>query len=165
MAAGMAASGAMGQGIARIPVLGLPDVAQADAKQGVVYYDPDQMRAIGADMAAFVMAHEEAHVRLAHRPSASDADSLITRGLEQQADCSAAARLAGSAWNLERVLHFFDRIGEARPDADHPTGSERAATIRACALAHRENGRIIAGTSGSGRRVAPSSVAERLTRG
>jgi hypothetical protein len=144
VAAGMAASGAAGQGIARVPVFGLPDVAQADATQRVVYYDPEQMQALGVDMALFVMAHEEAHVRLGHRHPGTDADSLTTRNLEREADCEAAARLAATPWNAERVLRFFDRIGVARPDADHPTGTERAATIRGCTLAHRENGRSVA---------------------
>jgi len=50
-----------------------------------VYYDPEQMRVIGVDMSAFVMAHEEAHVRLAHQPPVNAGDSLLTRGLDRNA--------------------------------------------------------------------------------
>jgi hypothetical protein len=131
-------------------VRGLPDVALADAKQGVVFYDPEQLRAIGSDMAAFVMAHEEAHVRLGHTPPASESDSVAARALELQADCEAAATLAGTGrWSMERVLRVFERIGDGRADADHLTGTQRAETIRACGLARGGAGKSIARAVGT----------------
>jgi len=140
----MAASGARAQGIALVPVFGLPGAAQADAKQRVVFYDPQQIRQIGPDMAEFVIAHEEAHVRFGHAAPEGDvpADSTQIIADESAADCQAAAKMvtAGTG-SIDAVIRFFERVVPLRPDDDHPTGDTRAAVIRSCAATARKRGR------------------------
>ena len=134
-AVGVTAHGAVGQGIAHVAVNGLQSPAVADAQARVVYFNPFQLRALGGDLALFIVAHEEAHLLLGHHLPKDEADSLRLRAMEEEADCAAAARLSTvRGWNRHAVTRVFDLIGDVRLDGEWRTGAERAASIRACAL-------------------------------
>jgi len=114
-------------------------VAFADSSDPVVYYNPRLMARYGAEISAFVLAHEYGHIQLGHRrpsvPSAGARDALeqLLQGWELDADCFAAARLARERPSaLLAAIGFFERMGLDRVDREHPSGSARAAQLTAC---------------------------------
>lgn len=114
-------------------------VAFADPVDPVVYYNPRLMERLGPEMSAFVLAHEEAHIQLGHRrpprgePLSRAALERLLQGWELEADCLAATRLARERPSaLEAATGFFRRMGPARLDAEHPSGSARAARLDTC---------------------------------
>jgi len=58
---------------------------------------------------------------------------LARRAQELEADCYAAQRLASDPADIEAAIRFFRLIGDFRFDDLHPSGSERASRIAACA--------------------------------
>lgn len=118
----------------------LRDVAVAvyDPADPVIYYNPDLMRRFSPELRAFFMAHERAHIALRHTRSAAlglepGVREQVLQGKELEADCLAARTLgeAGQAASLAAVA-FFARMGATHFDAEHPSGSARAARILAC---------------------------------
>jgi len=114
-------------------------IAFADPDDPVVYYNPRLMERLGPEMAAFVLAHEEAHIQLGHRrpprgPAMSpDALERLLQGWELEADCLAATRLAHERPSaIQAATGFFRRMGPYRLDGEHPTGSARAERLEAC---------------------------------
>ncbi len=126
--------------VREIADLSLRDVAVAvyDSAHPVIYYNPSLMRQFGPDLAIFFMAHEHAHIALKHtrsgalRSDPSQRDRLLQQK-ELEADCLAARRLgpAGRDGALAAV-RFFSRLGDRSFDAEHPTGTTRAAKILSC---------------------------------
>jgi len=114
-------------------------VAFADPVDPVIYYNPRLMAQYGAELSAFVLAHEDAHIRLDHRrpsvPGAGSREALeqLLQGWELAADCVAAARLARERpAALQAAIGFFERMGPDRVDREHPTGSARAVQLSTC---------------------------------
>lgn len=136
-------------------------VAFADPVDPVIYYNPRLMALYGAELSAFVLAHEYAHIQLGHRrPSGPDAVSRealerLLQGWELEADCIAAARLARERPNaLQAAIGFFARMGPDHVDREHPTGSVRAAQLASC-------GRTVNGdlrVSGEGPRTSATTI-------
>lgn len=126
--------------IREIADLSLRDVAVAvyDSTHPVIYYNPTLMRQFGPDLALFFMAHEHAHIALRHtrsgalRSDPSQRDRLLQQK-ELEADCLAARQLGqdGREGSLAAV-RFFSRLGDRSFDAEHPTGTTRAAKILSC---------------------------------
>ncbi len=119
----------------------LQDVAVAvyTPWRGIIYYNPALQRRLGPDLTAFFRAHEFGHLYFHHTranalggSNSSSLDRLLqTRELE--ADCYAARRLAASHRSaVVAAIRFFGRMGRFRFDAQHPSGSERAAEILTC---------------------------------
>ena len=126
--------------VREIADMSLRDVAVAvfDSTHPVIYYNPTLMRQFGPDLAIFFMAHEHAHITLQHtrsgalRSDPSQRDRLLQQK-ELEADCLAARRLGqdGREGSLAAV-RFFSRLGDRSFDAEHPTGTARAARILSC---------------------------------
>jgi len=112
-------------------------VAFADPLDPVIYYNPRLMKQFGAEMTAFVLAHEYAHIELGHRrPAAAvtrEALERLLQGWELDADCLAAVRLARERpAALHAATSLFQAMGSDRVDREHPAGSARAARLTAC---------------------------------
>jgi hypothetical protein len=136
-------------------------VAFADSTNPVIYYNPRLMAAYGAELSAFVLAHEYAHIQLSHRrPSGPDAvsrESLerLLQGWELEADCAAAVHLSRERPNaLRAAIGFFERMGPDRVDREHPTGSVRAARLAACGRTGNGDPRV----SSEGPRSSATSI-------
>jgi hypothetical protein len=123
-----------------IPVDTLPDIAVAnyDERGSEIYYNPEALRQLGPQIAAFMMAHERGHIHLRHtRANAllagrSALDSVL-QGREMAADCYAAETVgARDPAAVMAAARFFGRLGSVHFDAAHPTGAQRAAHILAC---------------------------------
>jgi len=118
----------------------LRDVAVAvyHPSKSVIYYNPVLMARLGPELESFFMAHEYAHIDLRHTRSGALGTSAETRHQtlrqkELEADCLAATRLASSRREAAlAAVRFFARMGDSSYDAEHPTGSDRAATILRC---------------------------------
>jgi hypothetical protein len=118
----------------------LRDVAVAVYRptKSVIYYNPVLMARLGPELESFFMAHEYAHIDLRHTRSGalgSDASTRhqTLRQKELEADCLAATRLASSRREAAlAAVRFFARMGDTSYDAEHPNGTERAATILHC---------------------------------
>lgn len=125
--------------IRTVPSDTLSDLARAvaDSNQPVIYYNPRLMERFGPEISAFVLAHEQAHIELGHRRpqtgwSGVALEQLLQRW-ELEADCQAAATLAGERpAALVAAIRFFQRMGAERIDREHPTGRDRAARLMAC---------------------------------
>lgn len=118
----------------------LRDVAVAVYRptKSVIYYNPVLMARLGPELESFFMAHEYAHIDLRHTRSGAlgseaTARHQSLRQKEMEADCLAATRLASSRREAAlAAVRFFARMGDTSYDAEHPTGTERAATILHC---------------------------------
>ena len=124
--------------IREVAVQGLPDIAIASFDQHgpVIYYNPELNIAAGPWLSEFFMAHEHFHHRLGHLQR----DQFVTKPFsrimlrqkfEHEADCEAAKVVSPYAV-LAAVEYFVYIQGPTRVDALHPTGYERAETIRLC---------------------------------
>lgn len=121
----------------------LPDVAVAvsDGARPIIYYNPVLMGRLGPELSAFFFAHEHGHIAARHhRPAWFERQGLTPeqteaalRAQELEADCAAARQLADTRReSVLAALEFFRLQGARSFDGRHPTGSERAARIRAC---------------------------------
>lgn len=120
------------------PRLGDAAAALVDSDRPIIYYNPTVLQAVGPNLAAFLLAHEEGHLAAGHqRPrdntlTASEIETLL-QGYERDADCYAARRLARDQRGaLLSAIAYFQRLGPFRADREHPTGAERAAVIYSC---------------------------------
>ncbi len=115
--------------------LGDAALAVADSVRPVIYYNPTILERSGPAMSAFILAHEEAHIHMNHTLSDRGAPDLARlRRLELDADCYAARSLVrGNADAVAAATLFFGARGADRIDDRHPTGTERASRISACA--------------------------------
>jgi hypothetical protein len=118
----------------------LPDLAVTLIERGrsTIYYNPTLLERVGPRLARFFLAHEYGHIVGGHSGGAFGAGDpdfpLARRAQELAADCYAAQRLAATdPGDIEAAIHFFTLIGDFRFDDLHPSGSERAARIAACA--------------------------------
>lgn len=111
-------------------------VAVVDAARSVIYYNPEILERVGPAMATFILAHEDAHIQLAHvRVSDGATDAARLRGLELDADCHAVGGLrAESPSVVIEAARFFAAQGASRMDEFHPSGAERSERILACGL-------------------------------
>ncbi|HWA57446.1 MAG TPA: hypothetical protein VG692_09340 [Gemmatimonadales bacterium] len=121
--------------------LSLRDVAVAvyDSLHPVIYYNPSLMKQFGPDLALFFMAHEHAHIALKHtragalRASDPSQRDRLLQQKELEADCLAAQRLGNEGREgALAAVRFFSRLGDRSFDAEHPTGTTRAAKILSC---------------------------------
>lgn len=124
--------------IREIPVHGLPDIAIASFDQHgpVIYFNPEINVAVGPWLSEFFMAHEYFHHRLGHLQRDQFAKQPFSRMMlrqkfEREADCEAAKVVSPYAV-LAAVEYFVYAQGPTRVDPLHPTGYERAETIRLC---------------------------------
>ncbi len=122
------------QPIREIPVVNLPDIAIASIDQHgpVIYYNPILTEMVGPWVTEFFRTHEIFHHRLGHlmdRDALADPEQRLE--MEKQADCEAAKVVSPYAV-LAAVEFFIATQGPTRVDALHPTGYERAETIRLC---------------------------------
>jgi len=139
-------------------------VAFADPVDPVIYYNPRLMAQYGAEISAFVLAHEQAHIQLGHvRPAVTsvgsrDAFERLLQGWELEADCAAAARLSRERPTaLQAAIAFFERMALDRVDREHPSGSARADQLTACGRA--PNGDLR--RAGEGPRVSATATSFR----
>jgi hypothetical protein len=112
-------------------------VAVADPDDPVIYINPRLMARYGPLISAFVLAHEEAHIRLGHRRPAGGPAGLaleeLLQGFELEADCGAAVELRRiQPAALSEAIRMFQKLGAWRMDPEHPSGSARAARLAAC---------------------------------
>jgi putative metallopeptidase-like protein len=112
-------------------------VAFADPNNPVIYYNPRLLQRFGPEIAAFVLAHERAHIQLGHRRPrtrmARPALEDLLQSWELAADCIAAAWLARARPSaLRAATALFDEMGLGRVDREHPSGIDRAAQLEAC---------------------------------
>ena len=122
-----------------LPTDTLTDVAVTRREYGhpVIYYNPALIERVGPLLRDFFIAHEYGHVFYDHMGGAlaglgSNVAELRQRQ-ELEADCYAAARLAGtSRASIEAAVQFFTRMGLFSHDRYHPSGSRRAANLLAC---------------------------------
>lgn len=127
--------------IREIADLTLRDVAVAvyDSAHPVIYHNPTLMKQFGPELALFFMAHEHAHISLKHtragalRSAAPNQRDRVLQQKELEADCLAARRLGedGRDGSMAAV-RFFSRLGDRSFDAEHPSGTARAAKILSC---------------------------------
>lgn len=124
--------------IREIPHLGLADIAVAshDAGGPVIYFNPLLQLKVGPWVSEFFRAHEFFHHHLDHLSLQQLHDEptsyfSLMRSFERAADCEAAKVVSPYAV-LAAVEFFIATQGPTRPDLLHPTGYERAATIREC---------------------------------
>lgn len=118
----------------------LRDVAVAvyHPSKSVIFYNPVLMARLGPELESYFMAHEYAHIDLQHTRSGALGTDAATRHQtlrrkELEADCLAAGRLASSRREAAlAAVRFFARMGDTSHDAEHPTGTERAATVLHC---------------------------------
>jgi len=112
----------------------LPDGAMAapTAAGPVIVYNPAVLARLSAAMQEFVVAHEYGHIVLGHLayPQSQGVPAWAQR-LELEADCYAASVVDDEA-AAQAAAYFATQQGPYRPDPRHPTGYERAATIRSC---------------------------------
>lgn len=127
--------------VPEIPVPGLSDIAvtSVDATgQPVIYFNPELMRRSSPALVAYFFAHEYAHVELNHLQRKFFLSNPYNRdwmniALETEADCAAAAKLAGGnpEANVAGIAFLESQTTQpSRPD--YPTWSQRAATVRRC---------------------------------
>jgi hypothetical protein len=112
-------------------------VAVADPLDPVIYYNPRLMTRFGANLSAFVLAHEYGHIQYGHRrvPARVNERAALMRQYELEADCYAAhmlKRVRPAAAGV--AIEFFTKMGEFRYDEEHPTGNERALRIEECLI-------------------------------
>lgn len=119
----------------RIPEVAAPwldDVALALTTESgpVIFYNPSRCKAVGADVCAFLRAHEHAHIRLNH--ASAFYTSLVGRAVaEADADCWAARNVF--LVQAKAAIAFFSAPGRADVEVgQHGTGLERAKRIKAC---------------------------------
>jgi hypothetical protein len=134
-------------------------VAFADPLDPVIYYNPRLMKRYGAEMTAFVLAHEYAHIELGHRrPAAAVTREVLERllqGWELDADCLAAVRLARERpAALHAATSLFQAMGSDRVDREHPAGSARAARLTACGRMQNGDPRV----SSEGPRISATTI-------
>lgn len=116
----------------------LSDVAVTviTAARPTIYYSPVRMQQIGPKLAAFAMEHEYGHVRYRHGGALLSSDGVRGTRRQQQeleADCYAARVLVVTDPEaIKAALQFFTSMGPFRFDALHPSGAQRAETIRTC---------------------------------
>lgn len=138
--------------VTEVPVIPddtLHDVALTRLENGhpVIYVNPVLMQRFGALLSAFFLAHEHGHVAAGHvggafRDPLDDRPERRIR-LELEADCYAAQALGrGRPEVVDAAVRFFTRQGPFRYDRQHPTGSQRAARILACAPAAMGGGTL-----------------------
>lgn len=124
-------------------------IAFTDPPPAVIYYNPNLLREVGPEVAAFLLAHEEGHIVYRHqrpdqpRMTGAVLESLLQR-YEREADCYAATRLATDhAAAVTAAIRYFRSLGGFRADREHPTGVDRAEHITACLGSLRPAGRVI----------------------
>lgn len=124
--------------IREIPAVWLSDIAIAayDSHGPVIYYNPILTEQVGPWISEFIRAHELFHHHLGHLQreklqSTPLNRSWLRREFEREADCEAAKVVSPYAV-LSAVEFFIATQGPTRADPYHPTGYERAATIRDC---------------------------------
>ncbi len=120
------------KGIPEVAAPWLDDVALALTTESgpVIFYNPGRCKAVGADVCAFLRAHEHAHVRLNH--ASAYYTTFLGRALaESDADCWAARHVfLGQA---KAAIAFFAAPARANVEVgQHGTGLERAKRIKAC---------------------------------
>ena len=109
----------------------------------VIYVNPRLLDRFGPVLRDFFISHEFGHVALAHdgggalQSQPMDSSVMIMRQRQElEADCYAATRLASEHREaVEAAVRLFTRMGPFRFDRLHPTGSQRAASLRACLAA------------------------------
>jgi hypothetical protein len=118
----------------------LSDLAVTVIERGrsTIYYNPTLLERVGPRLARFFLAHEYGHIVGGHGGGAFGAGDpdfpLARRAQELVADCYAAQRLvANDPADVDAAIRFFDLIGDFRFDDLHPSGTERATRIAACA--------------------------------
>lgn len=112
-----------------------------------IYYSPTLLAQVGPQLGRFFLAHEYGHIVGGHTGGALGAGdpgfSSGRRAQELEADRYAAERLASTdSADVEAAIRFFTMTGNFRFDDLHPTGSERAARIAACAAVPRAPGSV-----------------------
>ena len=122
-----------------LPTDTLTDVAMTRREYGhpVIYFNPALIERVGPLLRDFFIAHEYGHVFYDHMGGAlAGLDSNVAEVRQRQeleADCYAAARLAGTnRASVEAAVQFFTRMGLFSHDRYHPSGSRRAANLLAC---------------------------------
>lgn len=159
-------------GVAEIATDTIDDIAIAtvDQPQPAIYYNPIRARRYGPQLTEFFLAHEYGHIALHHTRAGLSVmpDEVRDSALQVQeleADCYAARRSDPRARAAsEAAIRFFTRLGPFRFDAVHPTGSQRAATIRDCMPAVPDEREPKVGIGETGIEVGPvSGDVERIT--
>lgn len=125
--------------VQEVPTDTLRDVALTALEHGryVIYYNPRLLERFSPRLRDFFIAHEYGHIARGHHGAAlATADStysMLRQRQELEADCYAAAQLAGHRQDVvDAALEFFIRLGPVRLDHLHPTGAQRAAMILSC---------------------------------
>jgi len=119
-------------------------MAVADPVRPVIYVNPTVLAELEPSFVTFVIRHEHGHIRSGHqRPDRArydrDRADALLRSYELEADCIAAAELvADQPAAVDAAIRFFSGLGPVRVDSEHPSGEERAAVIRACAVSSQE---------------------------
>lgn len=133
-------------------------IAVADPYRPVIYYNPAILGRAGLEMTRFILAHEDAHIELAHlRVADGVVDAARLRGLELDADCLAARWLSvDQPAAVAAAAAYFLRQGATRTDEFHPSGVERADRIVACGAAQATRG--LSATTGPGEASRPRPV-------
>lgn len=137
----MPASAPAAPQIREVADLTLRDVAVAvyDSLHPVIYYNPTLMKQFGPELAIYFMAHEHAHIALKHtragalRSTTPSQRDRVLQQKELEADCLAARRLGQDGREgAMAAVRFFSRLGDRSFDAEHPSGTARAAKILSC---------------------------------
>jgi hypothetical protein len=159
-------------GVAEIATDTIDDIAIAtvDQPQPAIYYNPIRARRYGPQLTEFFLAHEYGHIALHHTRAGLSVlpdevrDSTL-QVQELEADCYGARRSDPRARAAsEAAIRFFTRLGPFRFDAVHPTGSQRAARIRACMPVVPDEREQKVGIGETGIEVGPvSGDVERIT--
>ncbi len=125
--------------IREVPAFDLPDtsIATYDQFGPVIYYNPLALQRLGPQVSKFVRAHEYAHHILHHIQRGDMAGwqtntAQTRRSFELEADCYAAKNVSRAVAQAA-ADSFSQTQGVERPDAQHPTGNERATVIKQCA--------------------------------
>lgn len=123
-----------------IPNDTLHDLALTTVEGGrqIIYYNPALLAYVGPRLTRFFLAHEYGHVASGHSGGAmglgESGGASGRRAQELEADCFAATRLAVNDPDaVQAAIRFFTITGAFRFDDLHPSGTERATRIAACA--------------------------------